>query len=224
MIPVSEIIGEIQNRCQGARGTCSLVVVGEHHKHVDDLLKGLSDWSRQGGWPFRAPHDSVSDAGLSSELGKGMGGVMAITSLNAWSPRQLKEIGNSIRANQHGLPLVFVGLDFDPDLKKKKLEDIAYGQGILRVAGLLGAPVIRIDEDGVIEGERRTQAAGPSAADVATVNRHRAGLGMRPLDLAHGWSAQEIADMADSIRRTGRTHNPLKLRVNPAKLKRRLLR
>ncbi len=58
--------------------------------------------------------------------------------------------------------------------------------------------------------------AGPSASDIETVNRHRELIGAGPLDLSAGWSAEEIAEMAENIRTKGRTHNP--------KLKRKLMR
>lgn len=45
-------------------------------------------------------------------------------------------------------------------------------------------------------------------ADLDLVNRHRASLGMGALDPASGWTAAEITDMANSIRKTGRMANP----------------
>lgn len=60
-------------------------------------------------------------------------------------------------------------------------------------------------------------SAGMSAADLQVVNAHRRMLGIGPIDPTAGWTAAEISAMADSIRRTGRTHNP-------RAIKRRLLR
>ncbi len=58
-------------------------------------------------------------------------------------------------------------------------------------------------------------AADPS--DLEAINRHRRSLGMEPIDLEAGWTAEELARMADTIRREGRM-------LNPKALKRRLLR
>lgn len=55
--------------------------------------------------------------------------------------------------------------------------------------------------------------------DVQTINRHRRSIGGDPLDLSAGWTVQEIREMAERIRTTGRTHNP-----RQAELKRKLMR
>lgn len=52
--------------------------------------------------------------------------------------------------------------------------------------------------------------------DIATINRHRASLGMKPIDPKAGWTPGELADMAEAIRKTGRMQNPVD------RLKRRL--
>jgi hypothetical protein len=59
----------------------------------------------------------------------------------------------------------------------------------------------------------------PSRQDVEIINRHRAGLGMPPMDPSSGWTGKELREMAESIRRTGRTHNP-----SLDRLKRKLMR
>ena len=48
------------------------------------------------------------------------------------------------------------------------------------------------------------------AADPAmeTVNAHRARLGMDPIDPSAGWTPDEIREMAERIRLTGRMNNP----------------
>jgi len=51
-------------------------------------------------------------------------------------------------------------------------------------------------------------AAKPKAADLKVVNRHRRTLGMKPLDMADGWTVKEVVDMAESIRTRGRLPNP----------------
>ena len=56
----------------------------------------------------------------------------------------------------------------------------------------------------------------PQGADLDVINRHRRSLGMDPIDPVAGWTVQELADMAESIRKTGRMSNP--------RLKRRLMR
>ena len=73
---------------------------------------------------------------------------------------------------------------------------------------------------GVPQGGAPAQApATVSADDLAVINQHRRGLGMAPLDPGAGWTTEELREMADSIRTTGRMHNP---RTN--RLKRSLLR
>ena len=54
--------------------------------------------------------------------------------------------------------------------------------------------------------------------DLEVINRHRKGLGMEPIDLAAGWSEDELRKMAETIRTTGRMGNPVEV------LRRRLLR
>ena len=66
-----------------------------------------------------------------------------------------------------------------------------------------------------------TVARGPGTAtrsDVDVINAHRQSIGMGPIDPQAGWTAQELADMAESIRKTGRMANPRE------RLKRRLMR
>lgn len=54
----------------------------------------------------------------------------------------------------------------------------------------------------------RWQAAPPvSSQDLDLINRHRAKIGMAPIDPTAGWTAREIAEMARSIRETGRMAN-----------------
>jgi len=60
---------------------------------------------------------------------------------------------------------------------------------------------------------------GFDTQDVEVVNRHRQGLGMKPLDLTAGWTPAEIREMAERVRKTGRTNNP-----RQAELKRKLMR
>jgi hypothetical protein len=56
-----------------------------------------------------------------------------------------------------------------------------------------------------------------SLEDLDAVNNHRRQLGMKSLDMADGWTAREIADMAEKIRTTGRM-------ANPVSIKRKLMR
>jgi hypothetical protein len=60
-------------------------------------------------------------------------------------------------------------------------------------------------------------AQTPIPEDLDVVNSHRRQLGMKPLDLADGWTTKEIADMAEKIRTTGRM-------ANPVSIKRKLMR
>jgi hypothetical protein len=74
------------------------------------------------------------------------------------------------------------------------------------------------ESDGVIQPiVRATHVAKVAPDDLQVVNHHRRSLGMKPLDLADGWTSKEISDMAETIRMTGRMSNP-------SALKRKLLR
>lgn len=64
--------------------------------------------------------------------------------------------------------------------------------------------------------KRRPTSAAVSTDDLDVVNRHRHEIGMKPIDLTQGWTAEEIRQQADSIRKSGRM-------VNPKSLKGRLL-
>jgi|SRR3990172_553954 len=59
----------------------------------------------------------------------------------------------------------------------------------------------------------RPHQASPSSSDIDTINRHRSSIGMRPIDLASGWSSAELRDMAESIRQSGKMTNPLKKKL-----------
>ncbi len=59
------------------------------------------------------------------------------------------------------------------------------------------------------EKQRKPQKPTLSAADLETINRHRRGLGMEPIDPGAGWTADELRQMADTIRREGRMFNPV---------------
>lgn len=60
-----------------------------------------------------------------------------------------------------------------------------------------------IDE---VQGAASTGKIDPE--DIRTINRHRATMGMAPIDLGAGWTAREIRDMAHSIHTTGKMSNP----------------
>ena len=72
-----------------------------------------------------------------------------------------------------------------------------------------------------IEGEESRPAPQPplpgvSAVDLETLNAHRKHLGMAPIDLGAGWTEGELREMAESIRATGRMHNPRSRRGYPS--------
>ena len=69
------------------------------------------------------------------------------------------------------------------------------------------------------EAPAATGAPSVSHSDIATINRHRASIGMRPIDRATGWTDQELIEMAEQIRSGGRIHNP-----GGTQIKQRLLR
>jgi len=68
-------------------------------------------------------------------------------------------------------------------------------------------------------GKVQQTGGGVSPADLDVINRHRRALGMAPLDRSMGWGDQELRDMAESIRTTGRMNNPAQKRLK-AKLMR----
>ena len=43
----------------------------------------------------------------------------------------------------------------------------------------------------------------PSAEDLDELNRHRASLGLVPIDLSAGWTAEELASMAQGYEQEG---------------------
>lgn len=69
--------------------------------------------------------------------------------------------------------------------------------------------------------KQRTVTPAVSATELETIQRHRASLGMAPLDPAAGWTADELSEMARTIRETGRMANPVRM-ANVGQLKRRL--
>ena len=90
-----------------------------------------------------------------------------------------------------------------------------YIETVLRDASL---PFEGFDEP-ELPGPESPPALPASTEVVETINRHRRGLGMDPLDPSSGWSAKELRDMAESIRTTGRMMNPAQQRLK-AKLMR----
>lgn len=72
------------------------------------------------------------------------------------------------------------------------------------------------------KGHPRWKGPAPalSSEDIDVINEHRRSIGMAPIDISAGWSAKEIAEMAKSIRKTGRMANTATLerltKVRPA--------
>jgi len=82
-------------------------------------------------------------------------------------------------------------------------------------------------------GPQRSVSSTSSAStdDLETIARHRTSLGMPKFDASSGWTTEEIAKMAESIRTTGRMTNPqmdksmrMAGRMTNPKLKRSLMR
>ncbi len=89
--------------------------------------------------------------------------------------------------------------------------------GTLTFSDFVQRKDVIVDRFSLSGGPPPPVTAGPAQRDVDTINRHRKHLGMAPLDLEAGWTAEELAKMADTIRREGRM-------FNPQRLKRRLMR
>lgn len=51
-------------------------------------------------------------------------------------------------------------------------------------------------------------SASVQTSDLETVNRHRKRIGAPPIDPSAGWTAEELHQMADNIRKHGREFNP----------------
>lgn len=88
-----------------------------------------------------------------------------------------------------------------------------------------GDDVETVDADDWAEARRaiqtfRQRSSGEALSDLAEINRHRRQLGMGPLDPGAGWTGDELKQMAESIRTTGKMYNPQRA----ATLKRRLTR
>lgn len=174
----------------------------------------------QTGMPLRLPHHSVSLKGLLGEAEQAKGGMLVLEPFSEFSERQLDDLWREIptmfggsRANR----LTIIGLDsFFADHDK-----LAANADALRLA------VLDPDGDPMWDAQA-PQAPPPASTDLEVVNRHRASLGMTPLDPAAGWTAEEIAAMAESIRTTGIMANPRTPNVagSPTvnRLRRRLLR
>lgn len=211
-LPIDEITDDIEARCAdvGLADPCSLVFVVEDPMQVNELNRGLSRWARTGGSPFRAPHHSASAKALLEEADRSRGGIFLIDDLTNWQTHRLAALRNRIR----DAGSMAIGVTFSTESPKGTLAegDPRFKAAVEERAHALDAELVFVDDDGVVEpaGASVSTTASVSAADIAVVNRHRAGMGMAPVDMRHGWTPQEITDMADNIRRHGRTHNPPK--------------
>lgn len=61
--------------------------------------------------------------------------------------------------------------------------------------------------DDIVAACGRPLGTRMTSEDVDVINRHRTQLGMAPIDPAAGWTPDELHDMAESIRATGRMTN-----------------
>lgn len=194
-----------------ARG---IVFLGNTSEEQGWVFAALRKWARDGGFPIRIPHHSVSAAGLaaprrsitpphvtSSELDLAVGGILVLDDFADFDDHGLYNVAK--RVVREKLPgVVVVGLEH---LRDGVDPDDFMGR-VRKNAEALGLEIVTIDEFEDV-------ATLPSRTDVATaldaINLHRRRLGMGALDpAAAGWTDQDVLLEAERITRLS---NPLAL-------------
>lgn len=151
---------------------------------------------------LRAPHYSVSAAGLRDEIVKAGDGVLLLDDMGSFSDAALLELETDLAtAASAGRPtptvigiLLVEGRD-DPD-QQRRAE---------RLASIYKIPVLELDSDGDVLSipyePVLKEAPYPVRQDLEYVNRHRRMLGMAPLDPEEaGWSPKDVEIEARRIR------------------------
>lgn len=194
-------------------GAGAIVILVGYESDARTIMSVLRHWASRDGFPIRMPHYSVSAAGLEGEAQIASGGLLFMDEFGTFSAAALGRLRTKVL--QDSIPVGIVGVGVRTDEGEE-----GETQYIFDNADALGSAVI--DEWGKVlqrpPGGRASAAkAVPPKTDMDVINRHRASIGMGPIDPAAGWTTQELASMAESIRKTGRM-------ANPGKLKRRLMR
>jgi hypothetical protein len=194
-------------------GAYGLVIVFDDPSHQQIAIPTLSQWAQRDLFPFRAPHHSVGNAGLKGELLRANGGLLMLDDFGSFSETALGVLRNRILS---GDLTTVVGLD------TIQLADLSDMKRIAANAEALGLVVLNESGDVLFAPTGFASAPAPSSVsqeDIDVLNQHRRSLGMGKIDLSAGWSDEELRDMAENIRKHGRTHNPAQ-----ASLKRKLMR
>lgn len=171
------------------------------------LRTAVRRYASQRGLPIRMPHPSVSAMGLvgrpapgapSSEFDQAMGGILYLEDLTAYSDRVLRMLRE--RLEESAPQIVVIGVEFG--------ETLAGDLDPLRdVADLLGLHLYHYDELVHKVAPPGDEPGEPIAEALAAIQRHRAALGMRPLDPALAdWTEEDIVLEAERI---ARLPNPL---------------
>jgi hypothetical protein len=180
-----------------------MVVLANTDEEGNWLRIAARDWAREDGFALRAPHYTVSSAGLSkrpsSEVDLAVGGILLLDQYADFDDHGLYNLGK--RVTGESLPVVVIGIDTleahveeDPDAYMKRLRD---------KAETLGLSVITMEDL-----EESAVTPGVDVRDaLSKINRHRGSMGMRPLDpVATGWTDQDVLLEAKRIERLS---NPL---------------
>lgn len=188
----------------------AVVFLFDRLSDADAVRTAIVRWSKRDGFVLRIPHFTVSLAGLMSEAQNASGGVLLLQDFDEFKLLELGKLRKRVIDSQ--LPVLIVGTAVQ-----------AAAPLALDNAKELGAPVVGADLQTLLQcdslGLFLPSRPGQFAQDdLELINRHRASIGMGPIDTSAGWTPSEIHEMAQSIRETGRMANPihdLKLRTMP---------
>lgn len=196
----------IRGALDGPERGLSLIIDHDDYLYVNRAVRDLAS---KRGIPLRAPHYTVSTAGMvktksgkhPSEVYQADGGILYLTEVGDFSAQTLKATRKAIEDDELNVKIIA----YDHEAEDHTLKHIE------NAARLLDLKTIDM------RAAHWKPRADPSAVKRAleAIQRHRRRLGERPLDpVAAGWSDEDIFIEA---RRLG----PLQ---NPKRLKRKLLR
>lgn len=193
-------------------GACVVVVVAPDQAAAGTFERELHRYAADRGFVLRVPHLPVSLTDVWNELELARGGILVLDELEDWNLSTIEHLRQ--RVMRKSIPVTVVGLTHRYDHDPEEWEPTIHSHADA-LAPPMGAPIIYLDQV-ELDGDVET-TPGLSEGVLETIDRHRAGLGMSPLDPAAGWATAELEEMAERIRATGRMNNPL------SALKRRLM-
>lgn len=182
-----------------ARG---MVFFGNTSEETKAVVQAARKWAADDGFPIRIPHHSVSPAGLAksprSELDLAIGGILLLQDISDFDDHGLHNLAK--RIEREHLPVVVIGVD----TPAPRADSMAFRRRLGEQSSVIGLPIVIIDDFGSV-------ATPPPTSDVevalAAINRHRAAIGMHPLDpVSSGWTGDDVLLEAD---RVARLPNPL---------------